>query len=634
MRGLFPEESFDEHNLRQLNDMSIRMLKKDERKFNEDGLQVDNGGNTLSPEETACNTPAWREEATQLQRWVEAGVMDALERGYLKTMYFGISEDASGNQLLEEYIYSFTYGEHGVKFEFAAGKHKKGSKYNSAQRPHPPGTDERYLFIKLTYHDHTPDEYEPPEFHGVAEEDAIGHFERKPFSMDVGAMDTHHHTVCLRVKSVLDACDDLEHDDPDMAEAEASQQLMGHDDQVMQDVSAMAVDGTVHVRRVPGEGKTRTSEEQAGDVAEKETLQQKGTDLAASLQMLMETEKPTSEGPTPQPGAPSLGVELTLMPQQATAPYEPCKDKDHHNAAADNDSEADETCATEDEPGVDQNDVVYDSQISSGEAYERVRTYCLQQHQVNFVDALSSFYQLPGSQLQLLFDGLVREGVLQPGPDNDTFLVVGAKHQHDDDALPAAGSSKGKDASAAASGKGPAQGHKKQDTHPAEAAGDTSEVLQGDDSPAGHGHGDDAEQMTGQMSVLSVDDGRRGAAAAAEKHKGLLNGSVLGKNMRAGSEATEQAGHIVHRAGPPTAADHQLDAPAAEEPSVQLGQDASQQCYWFDASQHSNQQQERQQQSGKTAKAIEAGEGSAAAVSSTMFQVLYLLTSYSQFMTQ
>jgi hypothetical protein len=34
---------------------------------------------------------------------------------------------------LQEYIYSFTYGENGVKFEFAAGMNKKGGRYNSAQ---------------------------------------------------------------------------------------------------------------------------------------------------------------------------------------------------------------------------------------------------------------------------------------------------------------------------------------------------------------------------------------------------------------------------------------------------------------------------------------------------------------------
>jgi hypothetical protein len=41
---------------------------------------------------------------------------------------------------------------------------------------------QRYLFIKLTYHDHTPEEYEPPYFHAVRE-DGIGHFSRRPFSM-------------------------------------------------------------------------------------------------------------------------------------------------------------------------------------------------------------------------------------------------------------------------------------------------------------------------------------------------------------------------------------------------------------------------------------------------------------------
>lgn len=45
-----------------------------------------------------------------------------------------------------------------------------------------PRSCQRYLFIKLTYHDHTPDDYEPPHFHGVTEE-TIGHFRRPPFSM-------------------------------------------------------------------------------------------------------------------------------------------------------------------------------------------------------------------------------------------------------------------------------------------------------------------------------------------------------------------------------------------------------------------------------------------------------------------
>lgn len=43
-------------------------------------------------------------------------------------------------------------------------------------------TLQRYLFMKLTYHEDTPDEYEPPHFKAITEE-GLGHFARKPFSM-------------------------------------------------------------------------------------------------------------------------------------------------------------------------------------------------------------------------------------------------------------------------------------------------------------------------------------------------------------------------------------------------------------------------------------------------------------------
>lgn len=41
---------------------------------------------------------------------------------------------------------------------------------------------QRYLFMKLTYHEDTPEDYEPPHFKPITE-DGLGHFARKPFSM-------------------------------------------------------------------------------------------------------------------------------------------------------------------------------------------------------------------------------------------------------------------------------------------------------------------------------------------------------------------------------------------------------------------------------------------------------------------
>ena len=50
---------------------------------------------------------------------------------------------------------------------------------------------ERYLFMKLTYTDDTPDEYEPPMF-GPAPDGGVGCFSRMPFVMEIGAVDTKH----------------------------------------------------------------------------------------------------------------------------------------------------------------------------------------------------------------------------------------------------------------------------------------------------------------------------------------------------------------------------------------------------------------------------------------------------------
>jgi hypothetical protein len=41
------------------------------------------------------------EESRRLVDWVEGGVYDAVKRGYLKTLLFGISSNAEGTDLLE-----------------------------------------------------------------------------------------------------------------------------------------------------------------------------------------------------------------------------------------------------------------------------------------------------------------------------------------------------------------------------------------------------------------------------------------------------------------------------------------------------------------------------------------------------
>ena len=69
-------------------------------------------------------------------------------------------------------------------------------------RPSPPPPpqvpDERFLFMKLTYTDDTPDEYEPPMF-CPAPDGGVGCFARMPFVMAVGAVDTKHVKASARL---------------------------------------------------------------------------------------------------------------------------------------------------------------------------------------------------------------------------------------------------------------------------------------------------------------------------------------------------------------------------------------------------------------------------------------------------
>ncbi|GLI59640.1 hypothetical protein VaNZ11_001549, partial [Volvox africanus] len=167
----------------------------------------------------------------------------AIKRGYLKNLFFGISTDPEGTELLEEYVFTFRYGDGGrvamdvnaitteaggdvvgtkrgkkgeFKQESAAKTDLNTVRYQVCRlirmlvqvcRTLDKVPSERFLFMKLTYQDHTPEEYEPPYFIPV-DENGIGHFKRAPFSMAVGRVATDHHTVTLKVKSTLDSCDD------------------------------------------------------------------------------------------------------------------------------------------------------------------------------------------------------------------------------------------------------------------------------------------------------------------------------------------------------------------------------------------------------------------------------------------
>ncbi|KAF5836577.1 HORMA domain-containing protein [Dunaliella salina] len=203
LRGLFPDKFYKGVDMKNLEGMHIKMLQP-------------------------CD-----EESQRLIDWVDAGVYDAIKVGYLKTLFFGVSTDPKGSSLLEEYIFNFSYGNGGVSMDVqqktksgttramkASGSHQndlEDVKYKVTrlmrmlvqicqtleQMPR-----QRYLFMKLMYHENAPENYDPPFFKSLPESEGVGHFSRKPFSMSVGDVATKHHGVTLKVKSTLDCCGD------------------------------------------------------------------------------------------------------------------------------------------------------------------------------------------------------------------------------------------------------------------------------------------------------------------------------------------------------------------------------------------------------------------------------------------
>ncbi|KAG7029256.1 Meiosis-specific protein ASY1, partial [Cucurbita argyrosperma subsp. argyrosperma] len=73
--------------------------------------------------------------------------------------------------------------------------------------------EERTILMKLLYYDDvTPVDYEPPFFRSCAEEEAHHPWTKSPLRMEVGNVNSKHFVLALKVKSVLDPCED-ENDD-------------------------------------------------------------------------------------------------------------------------------------------------------------------------------------------------------------------------------------------------------------------------------------------------------------------------------------------------------------------------------------------------------------------------------------
>ncbi|XP_062156977.1 meiosis-specific protein ASY1 [Alnus glutinosa] len=209
IRGLFPEKYF--------NDKSVPALEMKIKK--------------LMPMDA---------ESRRLIDWMEKGVYDALQKKYLKTLLFCICEAVDG-PMIEEYAFSFSYSnsdsqEVSMTFNRTGNKKQGGTfKYNSTTEITPNQMrssackmvrtlvqlmrtldmmpEERTILMKLFYYDDaTPADYEPPFFRGCTEEEAHNPWTKNPLKMEVGNVNSKHLVLALKVKSVLDPCEDENED--------------------------------------------------------------------------------------------------------------------------------------------------------------------------------------------------------------------------------------------------------------------------------------------------------------------------------------------------------------------------------------------------------------------------------------
>ncbi|KAI0344853.1 DNA-binding protein [Trametopsis cervina] len=189
----------------------------------------------------------YTEEADKLLDYLENGIFDALQKQYLRSFIFAIYLDNDDpNNIVEAYTFNFRYynipgtnisvpvmslGDDLMKLSISGGK-KSDPVTDATKKGKVPTLGEvkrslktliknliqattqmdalprrRYATFKLYYHDHTPDDYEPPYFRaGDSKKDKwffSTHSKGEiPEKCSVGEVQTGWHSVDLRVASV------------------------------------------------------------------------------------------------------------------------------------------------------------------------------------------------------------------------------------------------------------------------------------------------------------------------------------------------------------------------------------------------------------------------------------------------
>ncbi|GMH35357.1 hypothetical protein BSKO_03225 [Bryopsis sp. KO-2023] len=420
LRGLFPEENFKGVSMKNLEGMHMKML-----------------------------VASSSEEAKRLTEWVENGVYHALKKGYLKTVLFGICNDEEGLDLIEEYIFSFSYSSNGeVEMGLVADmKNKRTDLFQNKKRKKPVEMsqlkyqvcrlmrhlvsicqtldkvpEERFLFMKLMYHDHTPDDYEPPHFVPYPAEKK-GRFKHKPFTMHVGSVKTDNHEVSLNVKTMLDYTphDEAESDDETVndenvvVEEEHSQQHQ-HCESEGEDMQSC---GSIDLPDQDNEISSAPNEPQMQEYLSQRTKPSRELEIQHEEERddedVMLVDDPVDQADMQPP---------VFIRTQTTREGETTVEQSYRTRPPKTDQNRRER-GGHPKPG---NLFITCSQLDFEEKHPEelhdIEAYLMGKSKVSITDAFDEFLNIPVDIIRECFEHLVHRGVLQSTDSGNKFVVV------------------------------------------------------------------------------------------------------------------------------------------------------------------------------------------------------------------
>ncbi|KAL7276000.1 hypothetical protein RUND412_001031 [Rhizina undulata] len=225
LRGLLPEECFVE---RRYGGKSSAVTSY--RSFTSDIEEEDCVKKSKSDSGTRVKRlrRGYSGEADQLLDWLETGIFDALQKKYLKAVQLGIYVDKDHPDIIvEAYTFSFSYrdnedGTSAISMKIT-NNDGHGITMNDANKNLqqmmrrlivitqnlPPLPDKRWLTIRLHYRDHTPKDYDPPDFARLAANAPALRFceseNKEVEKMDCGGLNAGFHAVSLKISSLQEA---------------------------------------------------------------------------------------------------------------------------------------------------------------------------------------------------------------------------------------------------------------------------------------------------------------------------------------------------------------------------------------------------------------------------------------------